>query len=233
MSSPFLAAGMRTLVVAPHPDDAELGCPALIEATQADILVLCGDRPERVEEAKNAAQSLSRGSLRVLHYPDGTLQPTKELIRALDMLVPGYDIVAGPPQLDAHQDHRTTALALRSAVRRSASTLLEYETPSTLPEWAPTAYLPLDEERIVHWTEAAKEHVSQSGASYFDLDYRMSRSRVHGYTVGHPNAEAYRVVKADARLLLGVEDRSRTLERTRPVTAPTLADADLSAADYA
>jgi LmbE family N-acetylglucosaminyl deacetylase len=207
---------MRTLVVAPHPDDAELGCPALIEATQADILVLCGDNPDRVEEAKNAAQALSRGSLRVLHYPDGSLQATKELIRSLDMLVPGYDIVAGPPQLDNHQDHRTTAIALRSAARRSASTLLEYETPSTLPEWAPTAYLPLDEDRIVHWTAAAKEHVSQSGATYFEEDYRVSRSRVHGYEVGHPNAEAYRIVKADARLLLGIEDRTRTLNRKRP-----------------
>jgi LmbE family N-acetylglucosaminyl deacetylase len=216
VTSPFLAAGMKTLVVAPHPDDAELGAPALIEATQADILVLCGDNPERVEEAKNAAQSLSRGSLRVLHYPDGSLAASKELIRSLDMLVPGYDIIAGPPQLDAHQDHRTTAIALRSAVRRSASTLLEYETPSTFPEWAPTAYLPLDESRIEHWTEAAKEHVSQSGAIYFELDYRLSRARVHGYTVGHPAAEAYRIVKADARLLLGIEDRTRTLDRARP-----------------
>lgn len=216
----LVGSPLRALVVAPHPDDAELGCPALIEATQADILVLCGDSPERVEEAKNAAQSLSRGTLRVLHYPDGALQPTQDLIRAIDALIPGYDIVAGPPQLDSHQDHRSTALALRSAARRSATTLLEYETPSTLAEWSPSAFLPVPAERIQRWTDSAREHVSQSGAAYFDLDYRLARARVHGYAVGHESAEAYRVVRADARLMLGMEDRTWSATRAQSVRRP-------------
>ncbi|WP_066522440.1 PIG-L deacetylase family protein [Curtobacterium ammoniigenes] len=216
------APSLRALVVAPHPDDAELGCPALIEATEADILVLCGSSPERVAEAKNAAQSLSRGALRILRYQDGSLQPTQDLIRSLDALLPGYDIVAGPPQLDSHQDHRATAQALRSAVRRSATTLLEYETPSTLAEWAPTAYLPIDAGHVERWTASAREHVSQSGASYFDVEYRLSRARVHGYAVGHDNAEAYRVVRTDARLLLGTEERTWSPVRT-PVVRPRVA----------
>lgn len=186
---------MRALVVAPHPDDAELACAALL-GPECAILTLTGAGTERAEEAERAAKVT--GSLLLLTDGiDGHLAATADLVEAVEEVVRATraTVVACPPLLDEHQDHREAAAAVRSATRRSGLTVVEYETPSTPPEWTPDTFLPLTPEQERTRERALAEHVSQRHRSYVDNGVLRGRARARGAWVGVRAAEAYRTVR--------------------------------------
>lgn len=128
------SVSLDLLVIAPHPDDAELGCGGLLARAKAEglstgILELSlgemstkGTPEERLEEAAEAARILGldyRGNLR---FPDGSLRDTPEqvarLAHALRELRPAVLIV--PHESDRHPDHTGAHHLCRSAAHFAA-----------------------------------------------------------------------------------------------------------------
>ncbi|MCC6229296.1 MAG: PIG-L family deacetylase [Phycisphaerales bacterium] len=114
----------KIVVIAPHPDDAEIGMGATIAklAAQGHDVLICdltdgcptpfGDRPTRIREADMALKALAPaqgGRLRriMLDLPNRRVQHT---IEARHMVAGVYrahgaDVVFVPHGLDAHPDH--------------------------------------------------------------------------------------------------------------------------------
>lgn len=187
---------MTALVVAPHPDDAELSAAALL-GPDCTILCCTHETDERGREGRNAAKASGSAYLS-LDLPDGQLSADPVLLcqaieRAIGVVAP--IIVAGPPLVDEHPDHRAVAAAVRSATRRTPYTVLEYETPSTPPEWTPDTFLPLSPEAAATRLAALGEHGSQAAHPYFRPDAIRARATTRGQWVGLVAAEAYRTVR--------------------------------------
>lgn len=184
------------LLVAPHPDDAELGCAYLL-GQGTTILVLSHQGTARAEEAARAAK-VAGCLLAHLNLPDGLLDRyALDLCEVVESWVrtTGAAIVAGPPLSDEHQDHAATARAVRAATRRTDLTVVEYETPSTPPSWTPDTFAPLAEVSLQRQVDAVAEHTSQAYLPYTSPDAIRARARRWGARIGHEYAEAYRTVR--------------------------------------
>lgn len=187
------------LIVAPHPDDAELGAAYLLgSGTTILNLTHGGDRDDpRAEEATRAAK-VAGCDVASLAYPDGRLDRyALDLCQAIEAWVTATRaaIVAGPPLCDEHPDHAAVARAVRSATRRSTLTVLEYETPSTPPAWQPDTFVPLSDVSLARQVDAVAEHTSQAGHPYVEPDALRARAERWGHRIGHARAEAYRTVR--------------------------------------
>lgn len=187
---------MRVLLVAPHPDDAELACAALL-GPAATILCCTHEADDRGAEGRRAAK-VSGSAYLSLDLADGTLGASPvTLCRAVESAIDTAraDVVAGPPLADEHPDHAAVAAAVRSATRRSGLTVVEYETPSTPPTWSPDTFLPVTAEQLAVREEALAEHASQLPHSYCTPGVLRARATVRGQWVGLAAAEAYRTVR--------------------------------------
>lgn len=129
----------RVMVVAPHPDDAEIACGGLIKkladaGKKVVITVVCDDRYSitdlnseqenitdlRREEQLRSAELLGAAKVRFLSFADGGLYETEELMKALALAYAEEkpDIVLAPdPNLstESHMDHLKTGRAALSA----------------------------------------------------------------------------------------------------------------------
>lgn len=184
------------LLVSPHPDDAELGAAYLL-GSGTTILTLTHETDDRGTEAMRAAKVAGCERLSV-DLRDGRLgEDMPLLIAAVEGAIEATraGIVAGPPSCDEHQDHRAVAAAIRSATRRSPLTVVEYETPSTPPSWAPDTIVPLAEVAFRRQVDAVAEHASQAGHPYVTPDALRARAERWGHWIGHARAEAYRTVR--------------------------------------
>lgn len=193
-----VSAGGRygALLVAPHPDDAELGCGYLL-GSGSTILVLTHAGTARAEEASRAAK-VAGCAIAHLNLPDGLLDRyALDLCEVVESWVrtTGCAIVAGPPAEDEHQDHAAVARAVRAATRRTALTVLEYETPSTPPGWRPDTFPELSAVALARQVDAVAEHTSQLDHPYTRPDAIRARARRWGARIGHDYAEAYRTVR--------------------------------------
>lgn len=189
----------RALVLAAHPDDAELGAGGLLaSATSAGIWTASGALSSvRATEASAAARVLGT-RLWVEGFPDGDLgSHVREMIGSIERAVEEFqpDLVAIPPAGDTHQDHRAVRDAALSALRRSCVSVVEYQSPSSPAGWAPDYYVRLSEGELRHSVKALAEHVSQSGASYFEEGLQEARYRAAGIALGGGLAEPYKAVR--------------------------------------
>lgn len=185
----------RVLIVAPHADDAELGCPALLQMTNASVLLLSGDGTRRIE-AKSAA-TVYGAELLTAEFNDGGMYPSSEMVRRIESAISqtGSTAIFCPPSIDEHQDHRAAAAACVSATRRSMLTLAEYETPSTPPEWAPTLFLPWQRDTLPMQSLALSEYRTQAHRSYLGESQRAARSVFRAARIGGLSADAFRLVR--------------------------------------
>jgi len=201
-----------TVVIAPHPDDAEASCGGLIANATASgqevviVAMTAGEigvggktqeqaRALRTVEARKAAGVLG-ARLELFGAIDGSLAadlPTTErLVQLLARLRP--TTVVAPWPLDVHTDHQAAGILAWRAFqdRRSAFELYFYETtngPHTMSfQFAPTDHVDisrvLDKKR-----EATYQHASQNPAEWFDM-YRILAG-MRGYEADVDFAEAY------------------------------------------
>ncbi|MBI4609868.1 MAG: PIG-L family deacetylase [Candidatus Rokubacteria bacterium] len=133
----------RVLVIVAHPDDAEFGCAATVakwvkEGREVGYVVLTnGDKGSsdrgmtserlvriRIEEQRNAARTLGVERVEFLGFPDGELENTREVRRAVTAEIRRFRpdlVVAQNPQRTAnlyvsHRDHRTAGDAVLDCV---------------------------------------------------------------------------------------------------------------------
>lgn len=144
---------MKTaLIIAPHPDDAELamgGTIAKMAAVGWNVIVAdltdgeptpFGSRKNRAKETHEATSILGINKRICLHMPNRFLQPTlvnrRELAEIIRLTKP--DILFGPVMPDWHPDHKA-ALELVEGARFEAK--FHRTSIPGQPHWTPKLYL--------------------------------------------------------------------------------------------
>ncbi len=209
------------LCIAPHPDDAEIGCGGSLaraksEGKRTGILELTlgemgslGTPEIRLQEARDAAKILGlsfRGNLR---WTDGAIQDTEtyrlELAQVIRDLKPKTVLI--PHEIDRHPDHvsaaRVTISALHFAGLRKAKLTGEPHKVSRVLYYQGNA--PIEANVLVNvssfmesWEAAIMAHASQfTGEAVSEtvspeiLERRRARMMYWGTFIGVRYAESY------------------------------------------
>ncbi|MCU0428052.1 MAG: bacillithiol biosynthesis deacetylase BshB1 [Candidatus Kapabacteria bacterium] len=140
------------LVLAAHPDDAELACGGVIAQMTAEgkrvAIVECtqgemgsrGTPKIRREEAAKAAQILDLTERWNLHIPDGNIDASQEnvakVIAAMRYFRP--NILMFPPEFERHHDHENAHRLVRAAYFQSGLSKFEVNVfGQSLPTYRP------------------------------------------------------------------------------------------------
>lgn len=182
-------------VIAPHPDDAELGASVFL-GPGARILTVTGTGARMVEQV--AAAVFAGLHVEGLHWPEGDVTADSRLVSAIEPWARESHAVLSPPTADTHQDHRAVADAVRSALRRSPTALLEYETPSATPSWEPNVFVPMTESDLARQQDMLARYTSQRERAYFRPSWLRARAEQHGFRIGTDYAQAFRLVTTGA-----------------------------------
>ncbi|UAW09425.1 glucosaminyl deacetylase [Arthrobacter phage Klevey] len=188
----------RVLVLGAHCDDAELGAGGLLrESRRAAVWIACGLDGVRKEESLSASKVLRHdifwGDVPDGGAPDNLDRMIAQIEACVDVV--GPSLVAIPPEGDTHQDHRAVRAAALSALRRSPVSIVEYESPSAPPGWAPDFYVPISEDAVATVEQVLGLYQSQAHAPYLEEGLYTARTRSAGVRVGTRYAEPYKVVK--------------------------------------
>lgn len=202
----------KILVLAPHTDDAELGCGATISMLSANgNEVYCAafsacrqsvrpEFPENILETEvreaSAILGIKPDNLFLFEYEVRTFNYHRQailddIIRLRDRLKP--DLVFVPSLSDIHQDHQT--IAQESVRVFKFSTLLCYELPWNNFTFNTTLFFRLDEQHIETKARALACYKSQAHRDYMQPGFINSLARVRGVQVGVPYAEVFEVVR--------------------------------------
>lgn len=198
----------RILVVAAHPDDAELGAGAATakwveNGHQVTFLILTrgsngpGSRGRRVQEQTDAAAELGvdvlwgdfeDGSVQHQHKP--VLQYVESAIKELNV-----GLVLVHDSNDTHQDHRAAADAVLGASRRVGQ-VLQYESPSTFG-FAPDIFVVVTQDHLDLKLKALSHHSSQVDSSAMvDADAAYGQARFRGFqSRAGTYAEGFRAIR--------------------------------------
>lgn len=147
---------MRVLVIAAHPDDAEIGCGGAIiqhvsQGDEVEILLMTqgeqgcpGLDPAdvakvRVHEAFEAAKETGAKIADYWEYPDGALPVNQETVTRLGLLLKERrpNIIFSPYDYDSHADHRAATQILKSVLEHTADwpEVFLYEIWTPLPRF--------------------------------------------------------------------------------------------------
>ncbi len=202
----------NVLVLAPHPDDAELGCGGTIaRLTEQGAKVyiatfsLCEDslppgwpKGVREVEARKAIEELPvpQAHLLIYRYPVRRLAMYRQeilddLVRLNNELDP--DLVFLPTTDDLHQDHATVAHEGHRAFKRT--TIYAYEMPWNNIAFRTTAFVNLHERHIERKVCALSHYESQRDGPYMAESFTRGLARTRGVAIGTEFAEAFDVVR--------------------------------------
>lgn len=188
------------LILAPHPDDAELGCGGTISRLVeggADVYpVVFAEANGRKYEMKKATDVLGMKDCISLNLPirdigDYRQYILDELIHLKKQLQP--DLVIQPTLNDIHQDHQVVA---QEGVRSFKDiTLWGYEVPWNNLTLDAQLFVSLEDRHVAKKIEAVKCYESQSHKAYMDEDYIKGLMTVRGVQVGINNAEMFNIIR--------------------------------------
>jgi len=202
----------RILVLAPHPDDGELGCGGALARFAEEgkdvyyaYFSLCEESvPEGFREdilateVKTATRVLGIEENKIIphHYPvrrfcDFRQSVLEALLKLRSDVAP--DLVLLPCSDDMHQDHATV---FREGIRAfKHSSILGYELPWNQKDFASTGFVTLEYRHVAQKIEAIKQYESQSSRDYATNDFLSGLARVRGVQAGIEFAEAFEVVR--------------------------------------
>lgn len=204
----------RVLVLAPHTDDAELGCGGTIARLLrdgADVAVAAfstaeeslppGAVPTRLRDeflASMQAFGIPREKVFVFGYPVRRLsyfrqEVLEEIVKLRARIDP--NMVLLPSASDLHQDHQVlNAEGLRCF---KDITILGYELPWNNIEFPAQAFVTLEPCDLMSKWEALKAYKSQFELArpYFCWEFIEGLARVRGLQVKAPYAEAFEVMR--------------------------------------
>jgi LmbE family N-acetylglucosaminyl deacetylase len=204
----------RLLVLAPHTDDAELGCGASIcrlleEGVEVHVAVfstaeksLGPNSPK--DTLKNeffeamALLGLEKNALFVYNYPVRMLSDHRQevldnLIVLKRDLLP--DVVFVPSSSDLHQDHQVLFAEAARAFKQI--TLWGYELPWNHVTFAAQGFVALEAAHIERKWQALQAYQTQLELRrpYFTRSFIEGLARVRGVQLGTEFAEAFEVVR--------------------------------------
>lgn len=185
------ATWRRVLCIAAHPDDLEYGTSAAVASwcrrgvEVCYLLLTSGEAgmqrppdvvgPLRAEEQRAACGIVGVSDLTILDFPDGMLQYSLQLRRAIARVVRQRkpDVVVTPPwDLEAYgglnqADHRAAGLATIDAVRDADNTWVfpELARDEGLPKWHTKAILVAGHEQATHGRAVTRTDVDAGVAS--------------------------------------------------------------------
>jgi LmbE family N-acetylglucosaminyl deacetylase len=204
----------RVLVLAPHTDDAELGCGAtlvrLVER-QYDVFVavfsiasesLPGELPRDTlkHEFFDAMRVLciSGGNALVREYPVRRLAEHRqsileELVALRKEIAP--DVVFLPCEQDVHQDHQVIHSEGVRAFKNAS--LLGYELPWNTLDFAPQLIVGLEDRHMEAKWDMLRAYNSQIvlGRRYFSKDLVYGLARVRGAQANKEFGEGFQVIR--------------------------------------
>ncbi len=191
----------RILVLAPHPDDGELGCGATISRfirSGCEVYYICFSIDERAKEIKQAMNELNLPlkNLIRLDYPIRTFQEHRQAI--LDDMVKLSEIwhpdgVFMPSWDDTHQDHQIIAQEGFRAFK--GASVFGYEAPWNNIIFKTQAFIRVDERDMQRKKNAVLVYKSQNTRPYISEDYVMSLAKVRGTQINTQYAEAFEVIR--------------------------------------
>jgi len=204
----------RMLVLAPHTDDAELGCGGTLsrlveqgtEIFMAVFSIASGSLPAELpsdtlkNEFLDAMQVLGipNGNTSVRDYPVRLLDEHRQSI--LEELVAlrrkiDPDVVLLPCKQDIHQDHQVIHAEGVRAFKNAS--VLGYELPWNTFDFAPQLIVGLEERHMERKWEMLQAYDSQItlGRRYFSKELIYGLARVRGIQAGKEFAEGFQVIR--------------------------------------
>jgi LmbE family N-acetylglucosaminyl deacetylase len=207
-------ANLRVLVLAPHTDDAELGCGGtmariLEEGGQVFVAVFSiaedslppGVPPTTLEQEFFEAASrmgVPDANLFVHRYPVRRFSYDRQsilenLVRLKKQIEP--HLVLLPASTDVHQDHR---VVYEEGIRAFKEiSVWGYELPWNHTSFAAESFVELNERHLRKKWDALEAYRSQValGRPYFSWDFIMGLARVRGTQIKAEFAEAFEVLR--------------------------------------
>ena len=198
----------RVLVLAPHTDDAELGCGGTVarlveEGRDVHVAMfsLCDkslpegfftDDLRREFTVAMGELGVCEGSLHVFDYavrefPSLRQEILEDMVRLRGIVYPS--LVLMPSLNDVHQDHATVAQEGLRAFKRS--TVLCYEDPWNNFSFQNQMFVTLTDEQLEKKVAAVYADVSQRGRDYTQPEFILSLAHVRGVQIGVPYAEVF------------------------------------------
>ena len=210
MHQPF----KRVLVLAPHTDDAELGCGGslarfLEEGTSVHVAAFCraedslppGSPPDMLEvefRASMAGMQIPADQVSVFHYPVRRFpERRQDILESILQLRRDVqpEAVFIPSGNDKHQDHQVIHA---EAVRAFKDiTIWGYELPWNHVDFSAEAFVTLEARHLEKKWEAMQAYQSQMNLArpYFTREFVFGLGCVRGTQVKAAYAEAYEVVR--------------------------------------
>lgn len=207
-----IEAWRKVLVLAPHTDDGEFGCGGtmarLVDAG-AEVRYVAfsiatkslppGFAPDTLaREVREATgelgippERLTVHDFEVRTFPDHRQEILELLIDLAGEFRP--DAVLMPCLRDMHQDHQVIAAEGLRAFKRT--TVLGYEIPWNLIEFASHVYVTLDRAHVERKVAALERYASQQHRNYANAEYIWNLARTRGINVGRELAEAFEVYR--------------------------------------
>lgn len=204
----------RVLVLAPHTDDAELGCGGsiarMVEEGTSVFVIAFSKAEESVPEGapKDILEQEFRRAMPRLGIPNENLYVLDYQVRRLnyrrqDVLEDlvrlrreiGPDLVLLPSGNDLHQDHQVVyAEGLRAFKDMS---ILGYELPWNHVSFSAQAFITLERRHVDAKWNALQAYESQLslGRPYFAAEFLLGLASVRGTQVKSQYAEAFEVVR--------------------------------------
>ncbi|MEG0183466.1 MAG: PIG-L deacetylase family protein [Stenotrophomonas sp.] len=191
------------LAIGAHPDDIELGCGGSLAKLARDgarihALVLsrggrgCHDGTDRSDESHRALRRLGVIDVIQQDFPDTRFPSCRnDIIAAIEQacaMIAPHRIYTMCGE-DHHQDHRTTHEATVIACRRTPQ-ILCYESPSTLPQFAPQVFEDISAQLELK-IRALHEHTSQGDRHYMQESHLRCHAQFRGQQVGIGPSEGF------------------------------------------
>lgn len=201
----------KIVVLAPHPDDGELGCGGTIQKLTSSgnivyyvCLTTCNESLDPkfapgtlIDECKNATRLLGikNENLWFLEYEVRKLnykrqEILEDFIRIQRSINP--EIVFMPSSFDTHQDHHVVYEEGFRAFKNC--NLFGYDLPWNCVNFSATCFSALTEKQIAHKSIAVSEYKSQAARNYMN-DFVRAHARSRGVQSNQQYAEAFEVIR--------------------------------------
>ncbi len=202
----------KILVLAPHTDDGELGCGAVMakfckekkEIFYAAFSTCRKSLPEGLpadtleKECRAATKQLGIDpanlvffDFEVREFDQKRQEILEELVTLNKKIQP--DLIFLPSSSDIHQDHQVVHTEALRAFKNSS--LLGYELPWNHSQFNSTFFINTSEEDLTKKVEALKCYHSQSHRNYMQEDFSRSLAKVRGVQCNSEYVEAFEVYK--------------------------------------